>query len=630
MKRNKSNALPDVFQHQQRMLVSIILVAAVLSFLSGYLHIHAVSVTDTRHDQKQYALQFMDASDYLTSEVQAFVVTGLEEHRDNYFRELNTEKRREHSVEMLSHLELTAQEQQIIADMSALSDELVPLEIQSMEYAAAGDYEAAKDIVFGESYKGKIAQILSLRNQAVQLFDANASQRLWHLNLIAEITDLLTWLLSAAVVVIVFFQKKTLSRLAYLDPDTGLYNYTAFREIMRARKKVGGSGYVISADLRSFATINDTCGVTTGDRVIQEMARIFRNAQRPGELAAHILGDRFVLFFHSSSPEELVERLRQLRGEIKGLSATLEVPHLVPKFGICAVSDSDRPERSLGNANLAKHRLADMGDAFYVFFDDGIQQRRLANQRLEDKFETALRENQFEIWYQPLFSPVTGKPVSAEALTRWRDENGKLIPPGDFIPLFERNGMIARLDEHNFESVCAQIRGWLDEGLEVAPISVNVSRSSILYDRILERYTAIVEKYRIPTDYIKLELTESALVNGDQTSSVIQDFREKGFHILVDDFGSGYSSLHLLTEKYYDTIKIDKSLVDCIGTESGNFLLKSIINLAHDFHMTVTAEGVEEAAQVDFLKDLSCDSIQGFYYSRPLPASDFRELLLRS
>jgi len=231
------------------------------------------------------------------------------------------------------------------------------------------------------------------------------------------------------------------------------------------------------------------------------------------------------------------------------------------------------------------------------------------------------------MWYQPKYSPEDGKLVAAEALVRWRRPDGKLIPPGKFIPLFERNGMIAQLDEYTLESVCAQQRAWLDAGLEVVPVSVNVSRVSLYYPNIVARYMVIVNRHGVSTENIELEITEGAMENNAEIENVIKQFRSCGFRILMDDFGSGYSSLSVLAKKYFDNIKIDKSLVDCINTPEGDALLKSIVHLAHELHMTVTAEGVEEVSQVNFLIILACDNIQGYYYSRPLPVPDFQKLL---
>jgi len=425
-------------------------------------------------------------------------------------------------------------------------------------------------------------------------------------------------------------QRRELYRLAYRDPLTGLDNYSAFREKMRLGIDVSGAGYVVSADLRDFGTINNTCGVPKGDELLRAMGRILAEDTSRGELVAHISGDCFVLFLHSESQEALVRRITALRENIANLSPLLAVPHVVPQFGIRAVDGPGHPERSYSDANLTKQRLKERADFYYAFFDEDMRARNLEIQQMEDNFSTALAQRQFEMWYQPKYDPATGRLVAAEALVRWRRPDGTLVPPGKFIPLFEHNGMISQLDEYTFEMVCAQQRAWMDEGREAVPISVNVSRASLLFADIVARYMVIVKRNNIDTGCIELEITESAIEGNRNIEELIRQFRSCGFRILVDDFGSGYSSMSTLTKEYFDNIKIDKSLTDCIGTPEGDSLLGSIIHMAHEFNMTVTAEGVEEKRQVDFLVGLSCDNIQGYYYSKPLPMPDFTSLLVKA
>jgi len=418
-----------------------------------------------------------------------------------------------------------------------------------------------------------------------------------------------------------------LYRTAYQDPLTQLDNYSAFREKMRNGTGVNGPGYVVSVDLRSFGTVNKTCGVAKGDELIYAMGQTLQEHTERGELLAHVNGDRFVLFLQSASQAELIERIGRLRESIANLSPLLDVPHVVPAFGIRPVDTPSLPEQSYSDANLAKQQVKERAGMFYAFFNEAAHSKALEVQHLEDRFEPALEGREFEMWYQPKYSPETGKMVAAEALVRWRQDDGSMISPGKFIPLFERNGMIAQLDEYTFDMVCAQQRTWKDAGQALVPVSVNLSRASLYFADIVGRYMVIVNKHGIPTDCIELEITESAMAGNGNIEQLIWQFRSCGFRILVDDFGSGYSSLSTLTKKYFDNIKIDKSLTDCIGVPEGDLLLESTIHLAHQFNMTVTAEGVEQASQVEFLKSLSCDNIQGYYYSRPLPVPDFTALL---
>lgn len=585
------------------------------------------SATDAHFYLTYYANQFMDASSFLTTEVRAYAATGLQKHYDNYWNEVNVLKHRENGVAKLKEIGITPEEQIMIDQMAALSDSLVPLEAASMDLVSAGDMPAAMNIVYGEFYNNKVEQIHSLRDQFLEMLNTRSEEAMNRMTHIYDMVNVITWILVAGTVLLQLFQKKGLYHLAYMDPLTGSDNYTSFREKMCNGTGVSGAGYVISVDLRGFSSINDTCGVAKGDEVIREMSKILTDSLEHGELAAHVSGDRFVMFLHSDNQEALVERINMLRSNIIDLSPLLDVPHVVPVFGIREVDTPAYPENGYSDANLAIQQMGDRADFYYAFYDAETRRRVVENQQLEDNFETALKERQFEMWYQPKYSPQTGKLVAAEALVRWRKPDGSMISPGKFIPLFERNGMIAQLDEYTFEMVCAQQRAWLDAGLEVVPVSVNISRASLYYSDIVGRYIVIANRYGLSTDYIELEITESAVDSNQDIETLIRQFRSCGFHILVDDFGSGYSSLSTLTKNYFDNIKIDKSLVDCIDTPEGDSLLESIVHLAHQFNMTVTAEGVEQAKQVEFLIILSCDNIQGYYYSRPLPAPEFCALL---
>ena len=198
-----------------------------------------------------------------------------------------------------------------------------------------------------------------------------------------------------------------------------------------------------------------------------------------------------------------------------------------------------------------------------------------------------------------------------------------MLSPGKFIPLFEKNGNITTLDEYVFRTVCEQQQKWLQNGATLYPISVNISRVSLYYSNVVDKYKEILGSFRLDPKYVPLEITESATIDNSDISSLIEQFHEAGFTLLLDDFGSGYSSLSSLNVMHFDTIKLDKSLIDYIGDENGEKLLLHITQLLQSFGMTITAEGVETSAQVEFLKNLHCDDIQGYFFSKPLPLTEF-------
>lgn len=422
-------------------------------------------------------------------------------------------------------------------------------------------------------------------------------------------------------------QRKELRRLAYVDPLTGGDNYAAFCREMTDGRRVSGPGWVISADLRDFDSINNACGAHRGNEVIRAMHQVLTQGLEKGELCARVSADRFILFLHAEGEEALVARLGLYRDQIAAISAQQGIPPIMSKFGVRAVATTGDPQRAYRDVNLALRRLTERVDHFYAIYNDEDKNRASETHDIETRFDRAIAQHRFEMWYQPKYEPQTGRLAAAEALVRWRRSDGRLVPPGKFIPLFERNGMIARLDEYTFDAVCAQQRFWLDRGKAAVPVSVNLSRVSLMFPDIAQRLSQIVQRHGLETKYIELEITESVMEGRANLDQAIRRLRDAGFRIQMDDFGSGYSSLSTLTSRCFDNVKLDKSLVDCIGQEEGNALIESIIPLVHRLGMTVTAEGVEREEQVWFLQGLKVDNIQGYYYSKPLPAGDFESLL---
>lgn len=419
--------------------------------------------------------------------------------------------------------------------------------------------------------------------------------------------------------------KKELMTLAYQDPVTLGDNFVAFKE--RAKSKKDGVGWLIAMDVTDFKLVNSTCGVPKGDEVLRAIWEIFENETGENELAAHVNADRFILFWMDENQENIKQRLEHVIKKIEEIPERLEIPNLFPVFGIFHTIVLDEIEPLYGNAVQAKHQIKGRRDRHYIFYDELNHESIQENRELEEHFETALENEEFEIWYQPKYSAHSRKLVGAEALVRWRRADGALIPPLKFIPLFERNGNIIRLDEYVFRAVCRQQKEWQKQGQKMLPVSVNISRVSLYYSSVVEKYESIIRSFDLDSKYIQLEITESATIDNNEIFNLLEQFHTAGFKILLDDFGSGYSSLATLNRMHFDTIKLDKSLVDYIGDDNGEKLLNSITRLAQSFGMEITAEGVETVEQLMFLCNLDCDDIQGYYFSRPLPVKEYEECL---
>ena len=416
-------------------------------------------------------------------------------------------------------------------------------------------------------------------------------------------------------------RRQELFRLAYKDSITGGDNFSNFKE--KAKKYENTEGYVIALDISEFKLVNNVCGNARGDEVLKAIWDVILANCNDNEQAARVNADGFVIFWIESSKKTVTYRIEKLINEIEGISEQLSVPRLYPVIGIRAVEKLDDADKRYGEALRAKALVKNRRDRHYAFYDEIDYDTIVENKNLENGFEKALADKKFEVWYQPKFNSHTGKIVGSEALIRWRADDGSLISPGGFIPLFEKNGNIIRLDEYVFREVCRQQKEWQKEGIQILPVSVNISRFSLYYSNVVEKYERIINYYDVDHKYVQIEITESAIIENTVIVELIQKFHDAGFDILLDDFGSGYSSLASLNQMPFDTIKLDKSLVDYVGNENGEKLLKFIVQLVQSLGMKITAEGVEYKEQLDFLENLNCDDIQGFYFSKPLMLADF-------
>ena len=438
------------------------------------------------------------------------------------------------------------------------------------------------------------------------------------------LTVILICILVMANIVFLFYnlrRRQELFRLAYKDSITGGDNFSNFKE--KAKKYENTEGYVIALDISEFKLVNNVCGNARGDEVLKAIWDVIMANCNDNEQAARVNADRFVIFWIERSKKTVTYRIEKLINEIEGISEQLSVPRLYPVIGIRAVEKLDDADKRYGEALRAKSLIKNRRDRHYAFYDEIDYDTIVENKKLENGFEKALADKKFEVWYQPKFNSHTGKIVGSEALIRWRADDGSLISPGRFIPLFEKNGNIIRLDEYVFREVCRQQKEWQKEGIQILPVSVNISRFSLYYSNVVEKYERIINYYDVDHKYVQIEITESAIIENTVIVELIQKFHDAGFDILLDDFGSGYSSLASLNQMPFDTIKLDKSLVDYVGNENGEKLLKFIVQLVQSLGMKITAEGVEYKEQLDFLENLNCDDIQGFYFSKPLMLADF-------
>lgn len=428
-------------------------------------------------------------------------------------------------------------------------------------------------------------------------------------------------------------KKRELADILYVDSVTGGYSYARFCVEAQSRlaKTVSHAAYIVM-DIDKFKIINELFGYEEGDKTLRYVWGIIRKCSRENEIYARRIADSFVALWFFDSRQELEERLsRFLEVLQKKLQETVGVTdyNLKCTMGIYMVKDKKEDIQNMMNyAVMAHASIKGQADKWYAFYDDEFREMLLHNKIMEDQMKRALERKEFVVYYQPKYSTQTKELIGAEALVRWIKNDGTVVMPSEFIPLAEKNGFISFLDKYVFTEVCERQKKWLDEGKKLVPVSVNLSRRHLYNDEFMEEYRAIVEENGLPPRYIQLELTESAIFeNQEALCQIIDRLHLLGFRILMDDFGTGYSSLMMLKSLPIDILKLDKSFVDDFDDARGEKIIVSVIRLAQSLHMEVTAEGVETEAQYQFLKELGCSSIQGFYFAKPMHPEKYEEIL---
>lgn len=414
-----------------------------------------------------------------------------------------------------------------------------------------------------------------------------------------------------------------------VDYLTGLYNREAFyqRSANLMRSNPDKKYFIIYFDISCFKAINDLFHIETGNLILRTAAHYFTRQIDPMMgICGRMEADHFVVCI----PQDQINIGLLLDG-LDGAISELDISHNILFYaGVYPVNNVELPvDQMCDRANMALKKIKGNYMNRYAYYDGGMRELMLQDQMIVRDMEAALRENQFTIFLQPVYNVKTDHIDSAEALIRWFHPTNGMVSPGKFIPVFERNGFIVKTDRFVWESVCQFIQQQREQTGDVIPISVNVSRLNFYNLDLLEFLLGLLEKYDLESWMLKLEITESAYTdNPHQLMSIIRAFREEGFPVLMDDFGSGYSSLNMLKNLPVDVLKVDMAFVrELEESERAYMILKFIMMLARELGMDVIVEGVETKKQLDYLVSLGADKIQGYYFSRPLPVPDFKKLV---
>jgi diguanylate cyclase (GGDEF)-like protein/PAS domain S-box-containing protein len=430
--------------------------------------------------------------------------------------------------------------------------------------------------------------------------------------------------------------EKRLIQQANFDEVTGLPNRVlaldrleqALARGVRQNHKVG----LLFIDLDRFKYVNDTLGHHTGDRILKEAGARIRRCMRAADTVARLGGDEFTVIVPDLQAGIDVEPIAQkiLESFDQPFYLGGREIFLTPSIGITIwPDDGSLPDELMRNADTAMYRAKEMGRNNFRFFTPELNERALARARMEHQIRHALDRNEFELHYQPLVDLTTGRIVRAEALLRWRNDELGQVSPEDFIPLAEEIGLITPIGEWVLRTACRQGVAWRREGLCPERISVNVSSRQFRGLSLFNTVVNVLEDTGMPATGLELEITENLLMA--DIPEVVDDLRrldDLGISLSVDDFGTGYSSLSYLRRFPVSVLKIDKSFVRDVATDSDNAtLVEAIITMGRSLKLEVVAEGVETSAQMGFLRKRGCDYAQGYYYSRPTPTADFRRLM---
>ena len=424
--------------------------------------------------------------------------------------------------------------------------------------------------------------------------------------------------------------QQVVERLTFRDQELGMYNMTWF---MKSANQIISEGEIskyaaCQFNIRHFSVVNQEIGRERSSRVLGKFIRQFQEMLSRKELVCRISGDKFVALFCKSN-------LNMVREYLKGTGIVYDEKEgkrvwVTTHAGYYMIpANCDSAASIVECLSIAINMARNVRKSEYAFFDAELMQGIRVGKMIEANLPEALRKEEFHVYYQPKIDLKSYHLVGAEALCRWF-QNGKVVAPGEFIPVLEKSRLICMLDFYMLEHVCRDIRRWLDEGKEVVTVSVNLSRVHMGDMDLLKNILAIVDKYQVPHKYIEIELTETGTdVGFEHLKTLVSGLRSQGISTSVDDFGTGYSSMNLIRELPWNVLKIDKSFLPGKSDDDRQkrVMFRHLVALAQDMEIECIVEGVENVEQIKLLKESNCYLAQGFYFDRPLAVTEFEQKL---
>ena len=426
--------------------------------------------------------------------------------------------------------------------------------------------------------------------------------------------------------------RKALERMAYVDELTGIMNKNSFK--IQGEQLIDRSQETyafVLLDIDRFKLINDQFGYEQGNALLKFIASKISKLVGPEERCARFQADRFGMLLEFHGNEALESRLRQLIQDLSDYEFPGETHlNLVYCLGIKIVEDKNLPIETIADrAAFAASKVKGKHISDLAYYDDSIRSQLLDESEMEREMKAALQNGEFQVYLQPKIDLVTERITGAEALVRWQHPVKGLIPPGRFIPLFERSGLVVDLDIYMLDQICRLQKRWQEEGKHLYPISVNQSQLHLYNPVYHETVIRLIETHGVDPRYIELELTESVFyAEVEFLNKVMKILRNKGFLVSIDDFGSGYSSLNMLKDIEVDVLKLDGAFLRVnADQERSEKIIETVVTMASELGMKSLAEGVETEQQVRFLQRIGCNQAQGYYYHKPMPATDYEQLV---
>lgn len=413
------------------------------------------------------------------------------------------------------------------------------------------------------------------------------------------------------------------------DPLTGVYKEDIFcKKASALLEENPGREYVlVYSDIENFQLLKDLSGENAANNILVYTARVFRNFIKRDGFCGRLEADHFVLFMEYDK-ESLDENLGYIIKIINDYPVSMAIRL---RFGVYKIEDRSMSIQAMcSKAMLTVSTVKGKYGQYVAYYDKRIWEKQVYEQEITGCMEDALNEKQFKVYFQPKHDLERNCVAGAEALVRWQHPEKGFMNPAEFIPLFEKNGFITELDKYVWDTTCGYIEKWIKNGYPVVPVSVNVSRTDIYNPGFIEIILGIIHKHGLEPGHIHLEITETAYTeNPAQIIEVVNKLKLMGFVIEMDDFGSGYSSLNMLNELPIDILKLDMGFVQNGMCTKSNNILSFIIGLAKWMDYAVVAEGIETEEQIQMLKDMDCNYVQGFYYAQPMPPEEFEDYVLR-